>query len=950
MDISSSNYFSVSASTNKGMSGLISGMDTESMVEQMLSGTQGKIDAQQQLYTQTEWKQEIYRDVIDTVKGFREKYFDTSFDSSITTNFAKSSLFDSMTSSVASGNAVKIISTGEAQTGETRITVKSLATAAKLSGTSKLSGDAVINGSSLDVTKVRSDFSKTVTLRISNSVVQVDLNGVTTEDGMIEAFNDAFRRNGVTGASAKMHDGEMRFVFEHGSPKAEVLTNMSTSLGLQMTGLSTLNEASVTDESGSATGVMYRGGLADVDAGVSFDITLDGVTKTITVSDFSENGAVTTQSVADALSREVQSSFGGYIKVELEDGALKMSMNSSDPDGHEIKITGTDASKYGFTPGDSTLISLGGQLKDLGLSGDRFSFTINGVDFEFDGNDTLSSVINKVNASKAGVKLSYSSLSDKFTLSATETGERYGIELVQSEGNLLGKLFGEETVGKAQKVVSGQLTVGSIKGRPLASDFSSDEMSFKITVNGKTSTFSLGKQTGHTYTSSEAIKKLNEWLGSNYGNDSTGKANIRFENGELKTADGFVVSFERNAVDSENGAAIAAAMKSDLAFALGLNTSSKSNAAGAGTLISDVLQLKGIAGSVLDADGSPAETLGDIASINGVAVAYAGDGRLVLTGAEGGGEIDLTGTELAKIFGADKIATSDGKPAAGAIAAGSDASVIINGVETTRNSNTFSVDGLTLQLTRVSAMIGSEYEETVVETTRDTEKIVDAFKGFIEDYNKMVTKLRDLVDADPSYKEYAPLTAEQKKEMSEREIELWEEKAKEGLVRRDSAIESMLSALRSSLYTKPEGSAYALYDIGIETTSYFATNGDKGVLIFDETAFRNALAADPNSIKTLWTDPENGLAVKFMDALDSAVRSTGGTKGTLVQLAGIKGSSTEKSNTLYTQLVQIKERISDLQSKYERERQRYWNLFNSMETTLSNYNAQSNMLSSYFSA
>ncbi len=950
MDISSSNYFSVSASTNKGMSGLISGMDTESMVEQMLSGTQGKLDAQQQLYTQTEWKQEIYRDVIDTIKGFRDKYFDTSFDSSLSTNFAKSTLFDTMTSSVASGSAVKIISTGDAQPGETSIVVKNLATAAKLTGTEKLSGETVLKGSTLNPSSLNTDFSKVVTMRISNSVVQVNLNGVSTEDEMADAFNDAFRRNGLTGASAKMFDGELRFVFEYGSPTAEVLTNQSTALGLQMTGLSTLNESSVTDEDGAATGVMYRGGLADIDAGVSFDVTLDGVTKTISVTDFSKDGKVSTQSVADALNREMQSAFGGYVKAELVDGAIKMSLDIADPDGHELKITGSDASKYGLTPGDSTLISLGSKLKDLGLTGDRYSFTINGVDFKFSGNDALSSVINAVNASKAGVKLSYSSLSDRFSLSATETGEKYGIEVVQNEGNLLGRLFGEATIGAASKVVSGQLTVDTIRGRALASDYATEEASFTITVNGETKTLSFGKQTGHTYTSSEIISNLNKWLANTYGTDSTGTANIRFENGSLRTADGYVVSFEAASVDSENGAALAAAMKSDIAFALGLNTSAKSNAAGAGTAISDILQLKDIADKVLREDGTPAATLSEIASIDGIKVTYGGDGRLVLADEAGTGEIDLTDSELAKIFGADKISTGDGAAAEDAVTAGSDARVVINGVETTRSSNSFSVDGLMLELTRVSSKTDGEYEPTIVETTRDTEKIVDAFKSFIEDYNAMVAKLRELVDADPTYKEYAPLTAEQKKEMSEREIELWEEKAKEGLIRRDSAIESMLSALRGSLYTRPAGSAYALYDIGIETTSYFASNGEKGLLTFDETAFRNALAADPDSIKKLWTDPENGLAVKFMDALDSAVRTTGGTKGTLIELAGIKGSSTEKSNTLYNQLVQIKERINDLKDKYERERQRYWNLFNSMETTMSNYNTQSNMLASYFSA
>ncbi|MCQ5092379.1 flagellar filament capping protein FliD, partial [Slackia exigua] len=73
------------------------------------------------------------------------------------------------------------------------------------------------------------------------------------------------------------------------------------------------------------------------------------------------------------------------------------------------------------------------------------------------------------------------------------------------------------------------------------------------------------------------------------------------------------------------------------------------------------------------------------------------------------------------------------------------------------------------------------------------------------------------------------MTDEQKDKMSERQIELWEEKAKEGLLHRDSAVDSFLSQMRLALYTKPAGAKLALYDIGIETTKW----EDKGQLKMD---------------------------------------------------------------------------------------------------------------------
>ncbi len=947
MDISSSNFFSVSASTNKGMSGLISGMDTESMVEQMLSGTQKKITQQQQLLTQTEWKQEMYREVIDVVSDFRNKYFDSAFDTTLKTNFAKGSFFDTMTSSVLSGNAVSIVSTGSnAAVGETRVAVESLARAAKVQGQEKLSGDQKITGSELNLQSLNANLSKYVTLHVNNTAVAVNLNGVQSEKELTQAFNSAFQRAGLTNVTAKLYDGKLRFVFGNSSGSVEVVSEGSSALGLRMAGLTYLSEGRVTDADGNGQAKMFQSGKVDLDASIDFDITLDGVTKTISVSDFSSNGSasVSAESVANALKEQIGRAFSDYIQVDLVDNKLELSVNAPGEEGHQITMTGMDLSKFGIEPGSSTLLSMSSMLSDLGLTGDRFSFSINGVDFSFTGNDTLSAVVNQINGSKAGVRLSYSSLSDLFSLEATSSGAKFGIEIAQSEGDLLGRLLGKNAVSQGSKAVSGPLTRGVIEGTGLDSDYTTTTASLTMTVNGKESTFTLKSQAGTTYSKTVIENEFNNWLRSTYGVGEDGRANLSYSNGKLQIADGFVVSFSETKTDLENGEAVAEASKSDLALAMGFSIGGKNNIATDDTPVSEILQLQGA--TVLKADGTAADTLKEIAQVNGMSVAYAGDGRLSI---EGSGDVSLTDSVLSSIFGAESLTLSDGKLADTALVEGADAKVWINGVPTTRSSNTFSIDGLTLKLSRVSPYEAGEYEETVIGTERDVEQIVDAFKSFVEDYNAMVTKLRDLTDAEATYREYDPLTAEQKKEMSEREIELWEEKAKEGLLRNDSTITTMLSAIRSALYTKPASSSYALFDIGLETTSYFSTDGGKGILVFDETMLRNALAADPESVKLLWTDAQDGLASKLMSALDSAVRTSGGTKGTLVELAGVKGSSTAKSNTLYNQMVSISERIKDLQAKYERERQRYWNQFNSMETIMNNYNAQSNMLSSYFS-
>ena len=133
--ISSSSTYSVSSSysTNKGLSGLVSGMDTDTLVEQMLSGTQSKIDKVEGERQQLLWKQEMYREIITSINSFHNSFFNSSFDASSANNLASADFFNSMISSVTSGSdAVKVISSSsDASVGDMDVIVEQLASAAK---------------------------------------------------------------------------------------------------------------------------------------------------------------------------------------------------------------------------------------------------------------------------------------------------------------------------------------------------------------------------------------------------------------------------------------------------------------------------------------------------------------------------------------------------------------------------------------------------------------------------------------------------------------------------------------------------------------------------------------------------------------------------------------------------------------------------------------------------
>jgi flagellar hook-associated protein 2 len=230
-----------------------------------------------------------------------------------------------------------------------------------------------------------------------------------------------------------------------------------------------------------------------------------------------------------------------------------------------------------------------------------------------------------------------------------------------------------------------------------------------------------------------------------------------------------------------------------------------------------------------------------------------------------------------------------------------------------------------------------------VEVSQNTDQIMDGIKGFMDEYNKLIKTINDYLDEDTSYRDYAPLTADQKKEMSEREIELWEEKAKEGLLHRDSTLQTFLQQMRTVLYEKPANGGYALYELGIETGAW-ETKGQLTFTTDGEARLRQLLETDPTNVMKLFTDPEDGLGTKLNTILKSTANTTGGSPGTLVQLAGVKGGSTEKNNSIYDQLKSLDEKIAALKRTYEAEKTRYWNQFNTMEQMISNMNAQSSYL------
>lgn len=436
VNATSSAYSSATGSlySSNGLSGLMSGIDTESMVKKMLAGTQTKIDKQNAIKSQTTWKQELYQSVISDINTFKSKYIDSSYGSTLSTNLTSADFFNSTTSKVTSGDSVSIIGSTTAGMEPMNVVVNQLATAATLTSTRAMSGDMRITGSAID---------STLKLKVGDADISVDLNGVSTKDDMLSAINTALVG---TGASAAITDGKL--VLTAGEDSTISVSNQSSALALMATGLSATTEGAST-----VTGATNVG-----DAGsFEFTLTLDGVSKTISLNPApaGENEIITADSLGAALQNGISDAFGGYINVNYDAAAKTVSLSHANEteQGHKITVTGIGTDLFGIKPGATSSFSTGTTLEELGVTSDengKVNFSINGTDFEFNKTDDMSTIMRAINSSNAGVKMTYSSVTDRFAMSATATGAKYGINIEGDDEGVFNALFGTTTATAGQ--------------------------------------------------------------------------------------------------------------------------------------------------------------------------------------------------------------------------------------------------------------------------------------------------------------------------------------------------------------------------------------------------------------------------------------------------------------------------------------------------------------------
>jgi flagellar hook-associated protein 2 len=278
---------------------------------------------------------------------------------------------------------------------------------------------------------------------------------------------------------------------------------------------------------------------------------------------------------------------------------------------------------------------------------------------------------------------------------------------------------------------------------------------------------------------------------------------------------------------------------------------------------------------------------------------------------------------------------------------GNDASFSINGLATTRKTNTFVINGVTFNLTGTSATA------TDITISRNTNDIYETIKTFIDSYNETIEAINTKLTEDRD-NDYKPLTDAQKEAMNESDIELWEGKARNGLLRSDSLLTRIVNTMRKSLYDQvtsvTDTSHDRLTDIGITTSSFYQS---RGKLVIDEAKLKEALENNFDDVVTLFTNAststdnitkyeENGLMVRLYNNLVSGISD-------LTTKAGQDNSySLFDSSLLGKEMTQLDRKISDWEDRLQDMEERYYSKFSALETAMDKMNSQSMWISSMF--
>lgn len=263
--------------------------------------------------------------------------------------------------------------------------------------------------------------------------------------------------------------------------------------------------------------------------------------------------------------------------------------------------------------------------------------------------------------------------------------------------------------------------------------------------------------------------------------------------------------------------------------------------------------------------------------------------------------------------------------------AATDAEIKLNGVTYTSNKNTFDINGLTLTVSATTA----KGESVTITTEDDTNGIYDMVKNFFKEYNAVINQMDKLYNAEAA-KGYEPLTDEEKEAMSDSQIEEWENKIKDSILRKDSTLSFFASEMKRIMMEGVEmedGKKMYLSNFGIGTLNYYVAKDNERYAYHidgdpdDENTANNPdklksmIANDPDTVVSFFTK----LSQKMSDKMFEMMRSEEGVSSAMT---AYEDKKMQKEYDDYTaKIKELEKKLADYEDKW-------YAKFAAMETAL----------------
>lgn len=281
---------------------------------------------------------------------------------------------------------------------------------------------------------------------------------------------------------------------------------------------------------------------------------------------------------------------------------------------------------------------------------------------------------------------------------------------------------------------------------------------------------------------------------------------------------------------------------------------------------------------------------------------------------------------------------------------GSDAVMYLNGAKFVSSTNTFEINGTTYTVNGISEKDAlGKWKETSITTSDDYDGIYDTIKNFLTEYNKLINEMDKLYNAE-STRGLDPLTSEEKDALSDSEVEDWEKKIKDSLLRRDTNLSSVISTLTMGMTSGIEidGKTMHLSDFGINTLGYFnAADNEKHAYYIDgdssvagaaekEDVLKKMIATDPGTVQNFFTK----LTANMYDSLFEIMGTT--------EYSSIYKVYNDKEMT--KELSDYDSKISEAEEKLNEFEDKWYKKFSKMETALAKMSSKQSAISSLFSS